>query len=57
MGTPSTYSMTKYGRPLVGGPAVQQPGDVGVLEAGQDLALVLEALQQEGGIGARGGSP
>ena len=43
MGMPLTSSMTKKGRPTVGGAGVEDPGDVGVVHHGQGLALGLEA--------------
>ena len=43
IGTPLTSSMTKYGRPCVGGTGVEDLGDVGVVHQGQGLALGLEA--------------
>ena len=42
IGTPSTCSITRYGRPSGGRAAVEQAGDVRVLEPRQDLALRAE---------------
>ena len=46
IGTPSTYSITRYGRPSLGDAAVEQPRDVRMDEAGEDLALGEEPLMQ-----------
>ena len=43
IGTPWTSSMTKYGRPAVGGAGVEDRGDVGVVHQRQGLPLGLEA--------------
>ena len=43
IGRPCTCSRTKYGRPSGLTPAVEQPGDAGMREAGEDLPLLLEA--------------
>ena len=43
IGTPLTSSMTKYGRPAVGGAGVEHLGDVRVVHQGQGLPLGLEA--------------
>ena len=43
IGTPLTSSITKYGRPDVGGAAVEHLGDVGMVHERQRLPLGLEA--------------
>ena len=43
IGTPFTSSITKYGRPLVGRPGIEHPGDVRMIHHRQRLPLGLEA--------------
>ena len=45
IGSPSTYSITKYGMPSLGA-AVEEPRDVRVFELGEDLTLEAEALAE-----------
>ena len=47
------YSMTMYGRPVVGGPAVEQSADVRVLEPRKRLPLAPKAREDELGIHPR----
>ena len=53
IGTPGTYSMTKYGRPSGVLPAVEHLGDGGVVHQGQGLPLGLEAGHHLLGVHAR----
>ena len=52
MGSPSTYSMTKYGRPLSVVSAVKEPRNIWVIEAGEDLPLIPEMPQDRIGVRA-----
>src|SRR5262249_28234249 len=42
----------EVGEAVVGGAPVQEPGDVGMVEAGQDLALALEVAYDLRGVGS-----
>ena len=53
IGTPLTSSITKYGRPDGGGPAVEHLGDVGVVHQRQGLPLGLEPGDHLPGVHAR----
>ena len=48
MGTPSTYSMMRKGRPAGGVTGVDHMNDGGVLEGGEELTLNEEALAPHG---------
>ena len=47
IGVPSTYSITKYGRPSRHHAAVEQPRDAGMLERREDLPLVAGSDAQD----------
>ena len=52
MASPSTSSMTRYGRPSSERAAVDEARDAGMVEATQDAALVAEARQHGVGVHA-----
>ncbi len=49
MGTPSTYSITRYKSPLDGHSAIQQPGNIRMLQSGKYLPFLAKSLLENAG--------